>query len=931
MPPLNSIPWRSREDPPVEERTDEFPDGASEWPEQFSRRAFLRLAGASFAAAGMAACSRQPIEKLVPYVRQPEDCIPGLPRFYASTVLLDGIGRGVLVESHEGRPTKIEGNPQHPASLGGTDALMQAAILQLYDPDRSKIVTCRGSPAPWMQFLGALAAEEKKWGAGEGLAFICGGLTSPTARAQIARIASRYPRAQWAVDAPARNFSAPRLVADFGKADVIVALDADFLGGGPAMPAHVRAFQARRDPSRTMNRLYVIEPVPSLTGAMADHRFALRPSEMASLLAQLETVLAGGRVSGAPTWLAAVASDLQKHHGLIVVGEYLPLEIHLAAQRLNGRLGNGARYAESPLGFTGTHSLAEVCAALNEGRVQAAFILGANPAYDAPADVPVGEALRRVPFSVHHGLYDDETAFLCQWHLPALHTLEGWSDALAFEGTASIVQPLIEPLYDGVSLHTLLEALAGGGARSDYEIVRDFWRQQTPALDFDQALRDGVIAAKIPRTSGEKLPPPPAASAVTSGLELIIRPDPHVHDGTFSNNAWLQELPKPLTKLVWDNAAAISPATARRLGVEHGDVVELSFRGRSLRAPVWVLPGMADECVQATLGYGRTRAGAVGNGVGFNASLLRPLDAPWGGHGLEVRRTDAKHLFATTQEHGSMEERHPVRCATLAEFARRPDFAREDEPDPGASLYPAVPYDGYAWGMAIDLNTCVGCSACTIACQAENNIPVVGAAQVRAGREMHWIRVDRYFSGGEDAPAIHHQPVPCMHCENAPCELVCPVAATVHDHEGLNAMVYNRCIGTRYCSNNCPYKVRRFNFLSYVDTASPTLKLQRNPNVTVRCRGVMEKCTYCVQRINAARIHAQNERRAIRDGEIVPACVQACPAGAITFGNINDASAQVSRQKASPRNYGLLAELNTRPRTTYLARITNPNPEIPPA
>jgi MoCo/4Fe-4S cofactor protein with predicted Tat translocation signal len=923
----------------------EFPIAAAEWPDTLSRRRFLILMGASLAAAGLAACSRQPIERLVPYVKQPEDLVPGKPLHFASTHVLGGFARGVLVESHEGRPTKIEGNPGHPASLGATDVFMQAAILQLYDPDRSQTVLHRGFPNTWDAFLAALLQEANLWArdGGSRLAFVTGNVTSPTLRHQFQRISDRFPNARWIVHEPACDLGNPRSLPSLERADVILSLDADFLAWGPGMLTNARAFSRRREPGNAMNRLYVVESLPSLTGAMADHRFPMTPSEIVRLPEQIRAEMRGAPNPAAPPWLPALVRDLQNHAGrsLVLAGEFVADSVRQEARLLNEELGNVGQtvaYPAEALIHPGTHTLAQLASEMLSGAIDAVFLLDCNPVYTAPADVPFAEALRKVSFSVHHGLYPDETAAVCRWHLPDLHALESWGDALAFDGTTSIIQPLIQPLYDGISPHVLAAALLTEWPANDYDIVRSYWRGILADGDFEslwrRALHDGVMARTVsaagaPTPAAALAPPAPNPNA-SSGLELLIRPDPHVYDGRFANNAWLQELPKPMTKIVWENAAHIAPATAQRLGLHHTEEIDLTYRGRSIRAPLWVLPGMAENCVQVTLGYGRTRAGRVGNGIGFNSYQLRTTDAPWGGPGLELRATGRLHRFATTQEHGTMAGRDLVRFADLATYRETPHFAQEHGHTPARNetLYPAYAYEGNAWGMAIDLNACLGCSVCTIACQAENNIPVVGRDQVRRGREMHWIRVDRYFRGTLERPDILHQPVPCMHCENAPCETVCPVAATLHDHEGLNVMVYNRCIGTRYCSNNCPYKVRRFNFLSYVDHSTPTLKLQRNPNVTVRSRGVMEKCTYCIQRINSARMNARNEGRPIRDGEIVPACAQACPAEAIVFGNINDPDSRVSKLKADPRNYGLLAELNTRPRTTYLAKVFNPNPEL---
>jgi molybdopterin-containing oxidoreductase family iron-sulfur binding subunit len=558
----------------------------------------------------------------------------------------------------------------------------------------------------------------------------------------------------------------------------------------------------------------------------------------------------------------------------------------------------------------------------------------------------------KVPLRVHLGLHVDETAERCHWQVPEAHSLEAWSDARAFDGTLTLLQPLIAPLYPSArSAHEVLAAMSARPERSGYDLLREHWAAQPTGAEFERgwrrALHDGVVPGQ-PAAS----PVSPAVSTgdwaraaprpATAGLEVVFRPDPTIHDGRYANNGWLQELPKPLTKLTWDNAALMGTETARGLGISiqfdslghHTDVVEIRLEGRSVKAPAWVVPGHPEGTLTLHLGYGRWRAGRVGTGAGFNAYALRTSTAPWWASGAEVRRTGERYRLACTQDHWSMEGRPIVRAASLEEYQKQPAFAHEmgEEPGPETTLYPRFSYDGHKWGMSIDLNSCVGCNACMTACQAENNVPVVGKDQVARGREMHWIRIDRYYAGDPARPETvetYHQPLPCMQCENAPCEVVCPVAATVHSDEGLNDMVYNRCIGTRYCSNNCPYKVRRFNFFLYQDWDTPTFKLMRNPDVTVRSRGVMEKCTYCVQRINHARIDARNEGRPVKDGEIKTACQQVCPAEAIVFGDLNDPESRVARLKAEPRNYSLLAELNTRPRTTYLAAVRNPNPEMP--
>ena len=963
----------------------EFPEQASSFDDPEGRRGFLKVMGASLALAGLTGCTRQPEEKIVPYVKPPEDVVPGRPLFFATAVTDGGYAKGVLVESHMGRPTKVEGNPDHPASLGATDVFGQASVLDLYDPDRSQTLTYLGEIQPWGSFLAAIKVALDAQGAtrGAGLRILTDTVTSPTFAAQIKELLAAHPGAQWHQYDPvgpdnvrtgtAQALGAPsEVVYDLEKADVILCLDADFVGGGPASLRQIRAFTSRRklgaqQSAAGMSRLYVAESSPSLTGALADHRLPLRASEVEGVARALAAGV-GAPAGAAPAassphaaWIAAVAKDLQAHAGRCVVmaGPWQPPAVHVLAHAINQKLGNvGQAVAYAPpveaRPLDQTASLRELAAAMDAGQVQVLAILGGNPVYDAPADLDFARKMDKVPLRVHLGLYDDETAERCHWHVPAAHPLEAWSDARAFDGTVTIVQPLIAPLYAGCkSVHEMLAAFTARPERSGYDIVRDYWKANgvlgADEKAWQRALHDGVLAAAVPAAGGAAAasapaatpmaPATPTAAAPSQGWEIVFRPDASVRDGRFANNGWLQELPRPLSKLTWDNAALMSPRTGESLGISiestslgnYTDVVELRYRGRSVKAPAWIVPGHPDGTVTVHLGYGRTRAGRVGTGVGFNAYALRTSDAPWFGGGLEVKKTGARYLLACTQDHWSMEGRNPVRAGTLEEYEKDPAYPREtfEVPPRDLTLYPDYKYTGHAWGMSIDLNSCVGCNACTIACQAENNIPVVGKEQVGRGREMHWIRVDRYYAGPVDDPETHHQPVPCMQCENAPCEVVCPVAATSHSDEGLNDMVYNRCVGTRYCSNNCPYKVRRFNFFLYSDFDTPSIKLQKNPDVTVRSRGVMEKCTYCVQRINRARIDARNEGRPIKDGEIRTACQAACPGEAIVFGDINDPASRVSKLKAEPRNYGLLAELNTRPRTTYLSHVKNPNPQMP--
>jgi MoCo/4Fe-4S cofactor protein with predicted Tat translocation signal len=981
----------------------EFPENASEWLDPVGRRGFLKLMGASLALAGVSACTRQPVEHVVPYVRQPEELVPGKPLFFATAMPFNGAGVGLLVESHEGRPTKIEGNPEHPTSQGATDIYAQAAILGLYDPDRSQTIGRRGEVSTFgafgVEMRAALTAQEVSQGAG--LRILTETVASPTLAAQIDALLARFPAARWVQWEPAGRHSVrggSRMA--FGEyvdtqyvidaSDVILALDADFLCAGPAALKHARAFASRRrieGEATALNRLYAVESTPTNTGTKADHRLALKPSEVEAfaraVAARLGVAGAGDGVApaGAAAWLDAVVSDLEANRGrsLVVAGDAQSAAVHALVHAINDTLAN----VGSTLVYTQTaeahpaDQVADLRTLVDDmtgGRVDLLLVLSGNPVYTAPADLDFSAAMDHVALRAHLGLYEDETAARSHWHLPEAHFLETWGDVRAADGTVSIIQPLIAPLYGGRSALEVVASLSDGGGRPAFDLVREYWAAQTgistdaptpppapaPAVAdeggtdavpaqapitaapvplpsaFDRAWRrwvhDGVMAGSafaartviLQPNFANAVAPPPAQSA---GLEITFRPDPSVYDGRFANNAWLQELPKSLTKLTWDNAALISPATAERLGLASGDVVQLARGERTLRIPVWIAPGQAADTLTLHLGYGRTRAGRTGTGTGFDVTALRTVDALAAASNVELIVTGETETLACTQDHWSLEGRNLVRVVTTDEFAADPEFVHRmgEEPPRTLTLYAEVEYTGYAWGMTIDQGVCTGCNACVVACQAENNVPVVGKDQVLVGREMHWLRIDRYYTGDVDSPDTYHQPMPCQQCENAPCEVVCPVAATTHSDEGLNDMVYNRCVGTRYCSNNCPYKVRRFNFLLYQDWETPSLEAMRNPDVSVRSRGVMEKCTYCVQRINHGRIAAKLEDRDIRDGEVVTACQSACPTDAIVFGDINDPSSRVTERKASPLNYSLLAELNNRPRTTYLAIVRNPN------
>jgi molybdopterin-containing oxidoreductase family iron-sulfur binding subunit len=1017
--------WRSLEelaDTPVfrEFVAREFPQQAEGWNDPFERRSFLKLMGASLALAGLSGCVFQPPEKIVPYVKQPEEHVPGKALFFATAAPLLGAAIPVLVRSNEGRPTKIEGNPDHPNNRpldfpaedpyrdprgsSATDIFTQASILSLYDPDRSQTLTYREDIRPWTAFVGAMQAaiNEQRPKQGAGIRFLTETITSPSLGAQMKELLAAFPQARWHQWEPANrdNAQAGAVMAlgqpvnvtyKFDVAQRVLSLDADFLSGRPPHLRYAREFMGRRrvtENNRDMNRLYVIETTPTNTGAMGDHTWNVKPSEFEGLV---RTIASGGSASGYP-WIGALLGDLQQHRGtsIVIAGDNQPPIIHALAHSMNDALGNVGKtvFYSDPLEVNPVdqrQSLQDLVNDLDSGRVELMVIVGGDPVHNTPPDLKLDfNRLQKAKLRVHLSEYKDETTELCHWHVPAAHYLESWGDARSYDGTVTVVQPLIEPLYEGKTPYELLAVFSDQYDRRPYDVVRAFWQQQQPQIgitneqgarsmpDFEtwwrQSVHDGFIPntalpAKTVSLNSSFMSQPSAPQPASGGFELVFRTDPSIYDGRFANNGWLQELPQPLTKVTWDNVAIVSPNSAKSIagitdnggavkGREHYvPVVEIANQhGQKVVAPLWIMPGQPDGVVTVHLGYGRRLAGRVGGTqgqpVGFDAYQIRNSFEPWFSSGIQVRATGERHVIATTQLHFNLEdpnfstqERDIVRSETLEEFLNR--NAPHDEPDEEGhqhpSLYPNYDYKDqaenapdYAWGMALDLNNCIGCNACTIACQAENNIPVVGKTEVVRSREMHWIRVDTYYKGFDPnhPEGINFMPVPCMHCENAPCEPVCPVHATVHSAEGLNDMVYNRCVGTKYCQNNCPYKVRRFNFFLYQDWNTPTYQLMRNPDVTVRSRGVMEKCTYCVQRIQNAKIQAELEDRKVRDGEIVTACQAVCPTDTIVFGDVNDPNSRVSRLKRDKRDFALLDELNTRPRTTYLSQLKNPNPEI---
>jgi len=1043
----------------------EFPQQAEEWHDPIERRTFIKLMGASLALAGLSGCVFQPPEKIVPNVKQPEEYVPGKALFFATAAPLFGAATPVIVRSNEGRPTKIEGNPDHPNNRpsdfppedpirdprgsSATDIFTQASILSLYDPDRSPTLTYREDIHTWTSFVGEMRSilDVQRSQGGKGIRFLTETIISPTFGALMNEVKTALPQAKWHQYEPANRdnalagakmaFGQPvNTTYRFDLAQRVLSLDCDFLS--PTFPGYLRYsrdFMARRritETNKEMNRLYVVETTPSNTGAMGDHTWEVKPSEFEAIA----KAIAAGSIPQSPTgtasvnlpWMAPLIKDLQQHNGasIVLAGENQPPFIHALAHAMNNALGNVGKtvFYTDPLEVNPVDqraSLGELINDLNNGEVELLVILGGNPVHNTPADLKLSPELlqkfakqKETNRCVHLSEYKDETSEWSHWHVPAAHYLESWGDTRSYDGTVTIMQPLIQPLYEGKTAYELLAVFTKEYDRKPYDMVKNFWQTQrsgqgqgqaaagavnnqssrptatpaapaspaaapapspSPSQDFEawwrQSIHDGFVAnsAFQPKTvslnsawaNNQTLRPPQTGA---DGFELVFRTDPSIYDGRFANNGWLQELPKPLTKVTWDNVAVVSPNSAKQIanvdnnggavkGREHYvPLVEIANQqGHKVTAPLWVLPGQPDGVVTLHLGYGRRLAGNVGSGksngelVGFDAYQLRTSFAPWFTTGAKVTNTGRDYQLATTQLHFNLEdpkfsteERDVVRSQTLEEFLHAGTGEHAEEEKHGhPTLYPGYDYKNqtenapnYAWGMAIDLNNCIGCNACTVACQSENNIPVVGKHEVVRSREMHWIRLDTYFKGFDPnhPEGVNFMPVPCMHCENAPCEPVCPVHATVHSAEGLNDMVYNRCVGTKYCSNNCPYKVRRFNFFLYQNWDQPTYQLMRNPEVSIRSRGVMEKCTYCVQRIQNAKIQAELEDRKVNDGEIVTACQAVCPTEAIVFGDVNDPNSRVSKLKQSERNYSLLGELNTKPRTTYLSQLKNPNPQI---
>jgi len=941
----------------------EFPSLAQS-PADFARRDILKCLGASLALAGLAGCSED-LSHSVPYVEAPETIIPGRPKYYATAALMGGYAQPVLGETHVGRPTKLEGNPDHPACLGATDAFTQAALLGLYDPDRSRSPRYMGRPTAWSGLDAMLVSQATRLDAtaGQGFCLLTGATSSPTMGRQLNLLMRRWPQARWYIHEPVSEESrieAARLV--FGRrleqrlhldrAEVVVCLDDDVMGPGPKQTYHARGWTKRRQSAQRGEgscAIWMAEPTPSLTGVMAGRRIIARPDRISTLAAALAARLGMSSEPAPPLgeeerrWIESAAAALDAHRGqcLVAVGSQHAPAVQALGLFINAKLGNiGATLvlAEPSLLQPPDEAATfqDLVQRMKAGEVSSLTILDCNPAYTAPADLDFTGAAERVEMRFHSGLYFDETAALCQWHAPLQHDLETWSDARAVNGLATILQPLIGFSFGGRSRHVMLQNCLGDVFAEARAVVVETWREFWNDA-FDEHWNSALVAGFVPDSAPAEIAVQPivdtapavARAARGEGLTVVVKPDPTIWDGRFANLAWLQELPKPLTKVTWDNVILVSPALAEELHIETGNEVRLEVPGRSVAGPAWVMPGQEPRTVTVFLGYGRGPIGRVMEGAGYDAYRIRTVADPWQSGGAGLTRTSKVWQLASTQLHFALEGRDMVRFVPAgdARVDGRHSKKRKVGETRKETIYPVQHYESPSWGLSIDTDLCIGCNACVVACVAENNIPMVGKEQVAMGREMFWLRVDRYYQGPPENPKTVFQPVPCMHCEKAPCEMGCPVNATTHSPDGLNQQVYNRCIGTRTCSSYCPYKVRRFNWFDLTGSDPPEIQALRNPDVTVRDRGVMEKCTYCVQRIRSAEIQAKIDGRPIRDGEIQTACQQACPTSAIVFGDVMDPETVVSRRKTSSRDYSLLEEVNTWPRTTYLARIEDEPPD----
>ena len=928
------------------------------------RRRFLALLTASSALAGATAC-RRPVEHIVPYAHAPEQIVPGIPLHYTTTMPFDLDGYGILATSREGRPIKVDGNPDHPSIHGGSNVYLQSSILDLYDPDRSTRPLHHGEKSDWQQFILFWQKERARFIAthGNGLAIVYEQMASPSRFRLLEKMHTLFPQAVFYCYNPVSvahmllpshgsggvEYCKP--VYHLDQAEVILTLDADILGTEPNALYHCHGFHQKRTPENPehCHRLYVVEPSFTITGQMADHRLRLSSAETAQFLQELMSALRrlglpvetqwpeAATVSAKSEWLQALASDLYRHRGncLIMAGRRQPAFVHQYTAYLNTLLANVGKsvdYRPVQDCMPADEDMDRLQEKLAGRELNTVILLNANPAYNHALNLD-SRRLLQTKQVIHFSAYQDESAKSVQWHLPASHYLEHWGDMRDWNGVASIIQPLIQPLYDTRSDIELLQLLLTGTEITGYELTRATWQTLFKTADFESAWQQVLLKGYYTEPVKTCLPDLPQSMPSRNDqekkLEFVFQPSYSLYDGRFANNGWLLELPDPVTKISWDTAALVNRQAAAEMKLENGDLIRLERNGFSLELPVCIIPGQADHVITLSFGYGRSAAGQIGNQIGANVYKLRNHNQEYYTSDILLSKTDRHQTPTNVQESDFAQGRPLIREATMAVYQQRPHFARELAPHPPLqSLWKEHTYQtGFQWAMVIDLNLCNGCNACVIACQCENNIPIVGREQVAHGREMHWIRLDRYFSDTDPDGEMAHQPVACQHCENAPCEQVCPVAATVHDQEGLNVMAYNRCVGTRYCSNNCPYKARRFNFFNYTGQMAETVKMTQNPEVTVRSRGVMEKCTFCLQRLAAAKQKMKQENRVLRPGELQTACQQACPMKAISFGNLLDAQSAVCKSKNNPRNYELLAELNIRPRTSYLARIKNKNPD----
>ena len=960
-----------------------------------SRRNFLSLVAASVALAGLEGC-KKPVQKIIPYVEAEIATIPGIPKHYASTMPFKNNALGVIIENHDERPVRVNGNEKHPSSMGKSNSFSQATTLDMYDPDRSRGVRLNGKKADWSEYVKYGQSINNK--NGKGLAVLSQESSSPTMQFMHNEFKKTYPNADWVIYEPINNENLYKGIEKaFGKklqpfnrlenAQTILSIGSDFLGVEDNSIYHTRKFALNRDlkdEKSTMNRFYAVESFMTPTGSSADHRLNVPRHEFGIVLKELAGELkklglninAKSMKTSNHLWIKTVAEDLMKDKGqsIIIGGSDLSPELHCLIAGINSQL-------EAPIDYypldrshvTSMKDFKALCEKMRKGLVDNLIILGGNPVYDAPADYNFEVGLSNVKSSVHLSDFYDETSKHCQWNIAQAHFFEAWGDAMTYDGYASVIQPQIRPLFDSKSALQVLTPVVFKEDRSSYDTIKKVWKdgivkESNFERNWEKILHDGVYDKSLIKSKKVRSAKKVSTAVLSKDqtlesdkFEIIFTPSSSVYDGRYANNGWLQEIPKPITSLTWDNVAFISMKVAKKLNIRNGQMIQVSLGNASIKVPAWIVPGQNKKTITLELGYGREFSGRIGNGVGFNVYPLRTSTNMGCAMNASMKVLNETYPIANTQDHYGFEEdklaapgfsnlsgdevqsRIPdlVKQSTLEEYKKHPEFVQDivesHKPDKKRSwadhsMYNIEPeYDyskGNQWGMSIDLTSCTSCNACSIACQSENNIPVVGKQQVMNGREMHWIRIDNYFSGDPDNPAISTQSVACVHCELAPCEQVCPVEATTHSTDGTNQMTYNRCLGTRYCANNCPYKVRKFNFYNYTRDLPEVVQMAMNPDVSMRFRGVMEKCTYCYQRVSEARIKAENEHRELVDGDIKVACAQSCPADAIKFGDINDPNSEVSKAKRRNRDYALLGQLGTSPRTTYLAKIRNQNPKL---